>query len=265
MKCQEYQKMPKAKKQKYYCVVKGRKTGIFLTWDECSKHVIACPGSKYKAFGLLEDALQHMKDHNVTVQEEFLALVETNTKEHTTTLEETTQVAVATTEKTTTKDKKHSTVQTDNSEFDVVAYSDGSCRNNGTEFAYGGYGVVLTGKMTDEIAKPLKGTQTNQRAELRAILETLLVVPPKMTLKLVTDSKYGINCCTVWREGWKKTDPELKRVKNRDLILEIYENLDERTHKVQFAHVKGHSGHELNTKADHLANQGAMMNKQWFY
>ncbi len=37
-------------KQKFYVVWKGRKTGIFLTWDECKKQVDAFAGAEYKSF-----------------------------------------------------------------------------------------------------------------------------------------------------------------------------------------------------------------------
>jgi ribonuclease HI len=37
-------------KQKYYVVWKGRKTGIFSTWDECSAQVNGFTGAEYKSF-----------------------------------------------------------------------------------------------------------------------------------------------------------------------------------------------------------------------
>src|SRR5437868_3618042 len=40
-----------AKKQpKYYVVWKGRKKGVFNSWDECKKQVDNFPGGKFKAF-----------------------------------------------------------------------------------------------------------------------------------------------------------------------------------------------------------------------
>jgi ribonuclease HI len=38
------------KKPKYYVVWKGRKTGIFTTWEECSKQVRGYYNAKYKSF-----------------------------------------------------------------------------------------------------------------------------------------------------------------------------------------------------------------------
>jgi len=43
-------------KQKYYVVWKGRKTGIFTSWEECEKQVKGFVAAEYKAFGSLEEA-----------------------------------------------------------------------------------------------------------------------------------------------------------------------------------------------------------------
>lgn len=38
------------KKQKYYVVWKGHKTGVFTSWDACKKQVTGFEGAQYKAF-----------------------------------------------------------------------------------------------------------------------------------------------------------------------------------------------------------------------
>lgn len=43
-------------KRKYYAVRRGRKPGIYATWDECSVQVIGCAGAVYKSFSTLEEA-----------------------------------------------------------------------------------------------------------------------------------------------------------------------------------------------------------------
>ena len=45
-----------AKKKKYYVVWEGLKTGIFDTWEECSKQVQGVAGAKYKSFETREMA-----------------------------------------------------------------------------------------------------------------------------------------------------------------------------------------------------------------
>lgn len=41
---------------KYYAVAKGRKTGIFSTWNECKKNVHGFPGAKFKSFTTKKEA-----------------------------------------------------------------------------------------------------------------------------------------------------------------------------------------------------------------
>ena len=43
-------------KTKFYVVWKGRHTGIFTTWDECSAQVSGYPGAEYKSFDSLAAA-----------------------------------------------------------------------------------------------------------------------------------------------------------------------------------------------------------------
>jgi ribonuclease HI len=45
-----------AKKVKYYVVWKGRKTGIFHSWEECKELVDGFEGAKYKSFESKEEA-----------------------------------------------------------------------------------------------------------------------------------------------------------------------------------------------------------------
>ena len=44
------------KKQKYYVVWKGRESGVFATWDECSAQVSGYPAAEYKSFDTLREA-----------------------------------------------------------------------------------------------------------------------------------------------------------------------------------------------------------------
>ena len=43
-------------KQKVYAVRKGKKTGVFTSWDECSASVSGFPGAQYKGFSTKEEA-----------------------------------------------------------------------------------------------------------------------------------------------------------------------------------------------------------------
>ena len=54
--------MPK----KFYAVRKGRKTGIFTTWDECRAQVHGFPCAEYKSFPTMEGAKGFMELSNQT-------------------------------------------------------------------------------------------------------------------------------------------------------------------------------------------------------
>lgn len=46
--------------KKYYAVKKGKKTGIFSTWEECRASVEGCPGAEYKGFAELAEAESYL-------------------------------------------------------------------------------------------------------------------------------------------------------------------------------------------------------------
>lgn len=45
----------------YYAVKKGRKTGIFCSWDECSEAIHGFAGAEFKGFAKKEDAEAYLK------------------------------------------------------------------------------------------------------------------------------------------------------------------------------------------------------------
>ncbi|MFL0579811.1 RNase H family protein [Dietzia sp. 179-F 9C3 NHS] len=100
---------------------------------------------------------------------------------------------------------------------------------------------------------------TNNQGELTAVLDLLRqTAHSDEPLHVLCDSQYVINSITKWMPGWKR-----KGWKKRDgkpvLNVEIMKALDEamRGRSVTFEWVKGHAGHELNEKADALANGAA--------
>lgn len=55
---------------KYYAVRKGRNSGIYNTWEECSKEVIGFGGAEYKKFNSYEEALSFI-ENTVDVSKNF--------------------------------------------------------------------------------------------------------------------------------------------------------------------------------------------------
>ena len=96
--------------------------------------------------------------------------------------------------------------------------------------------------------------------ELKAVLDLFEATAsrPEAKLRVYCDSQYVINSLTKWmpgwkKKGWKKSDG--KPVLNRDLLEALDRALTGRDY--EFIWVKGHAGHELNEKADSLANGAA--------
>lgn len=99
---------------------------------------------------------------------------------------------------------------------------------------------------------------TNNRMELRAVLEALDGLPAGESVDVVSDSRYVVDALSKWihgwrRKGWKTATGE--PVLNRDLI----EALDARAQelKVSYAWVRGHDGHAVNEVVDRLAQSAA--------
>lgn len=105
--------------------------------------------------------------------------------------------------------------------------------------------------------------QTNQRAELAAILRCLQVVPKDKPVEILSDSRYAIQCVTVWPVGWEENNWKNDTVKNRDLIEKILALITEREgineDSTQFTWIKGHNGHQGNEAADGLAVRGSFL------
>jgi len=136
----------------------------------------------------------------------------------------------------------------------VEIYTDGACKGNpGT----GGWGALMVaGEHIKEMFGGEKNT-TNNRMELKAVIEALSALKRPCTVIVHTDSQYVQKGISEWIHGWKargwKTAAK-EPVKNVDL----WQALDaaRATHTIEWRWVKGHAGHEGNERADALANMG---------
>ncbi|KIW28808.1 hypothetical protein, variant 3 [Cladophialophora immunda] len=144
-------------------------------------------------------------------------------------------------------------------------YTDGSSLKNGQAGARAGVGVFFGPQDPKNVSEALKGSkQTNQRAELTAILRALDIAPRHREVTIYTDSKYSIDCVTNWYRNWKKNgwvNTKGKPVENKDLVMDIRERIEEREHLgklTYFVWVKGHTDNPGNIAADRLAVQGAI-------
>jgi ribonuclease HI len=108
--------------------------------------------------------------------------------------------------------------------------------------------------------RELKGGEphtTNNRMELTAAIAALEALKRPCTVDLFTDSQYLRSGITTWITTWKRNGwrtAERKPVKNVDLWQQLDLLLSQ--HEVHWHWVKGHSGHDLNERADRLARKG---------
>ncbi len=132
----------------------------------------------------------------------------------------------------------------------VHIYTDGAAKGNPGN---GGYGVVMESVGTPHKKEFYEGFRytTNNRMELLAVIVGLEKLKnPKMTVLVVSDSKYVIDSVVKgWVFSWEKKGFTGK--KNPDLwqrFLKIY-----RKHQVDFKWIKGHNNHPQNERCDELA------------
>jgi len=136
----------------------------------------------------------------------------------------------------------------------VTIHTDGACKGNPGR---GGWGAVLQSGAHEKELWGGEHATTNNRMELMAAIMALEALKGPSDVTLVTDSKYVMQGITEWIGGWKargwKT-ADKKPVKNDDLWRRL--DTARARHKVTWRWVKGHAGHELNERADALANRG---------
>jgi len=205
----------------FYAVANGRDIGIFSTWDECNNSVKGYKNALYKKFDKRELA------------EEF---IQTN--------------------------QQNSMVEkVDDFVPDYYVYTDGACSNNGKPNAEAGIGIYFGEDDERNVSQKIEGNQTNNAAELTAIIETYSIIENDVVdgkkVAIVTDSEYAMKCASsygekCYGEGWSKDIP------NKELVKLAYETYKDKPN-IKFIHIKAHTTnsdiHSIgNANADYLAN-----------
>ncbi|PIL28001.1 hypothetical protein GSI_09852 [Ganoderma sinense ZZ0214-1] len=255
--------MPKAtKKPAFYAVAKGHVPGIYSTWDECQKQITGFAGNKHKKFSSAAEANAFLSQHGVRIggsapgsSVPLAASSSTHSQPplqqyHSKPYSRPPPTAKPDGPASGSKPSRWAALSTevieDESGWDVV-YSDGACKGNGKPGSVAGIGVWWGPDDMRNIAERCPGGQTNNRAELTAIVRVLETTPhTKRPLLIKTDSKYSISCFRDWMPKWLKSGA-LAKGKRHD------------PRAVHLQYVKGHAGEEGNEGADYLANLGATM------
>ncbi|KAG7254001.1 hypothetical protein CRUP_025045 [Coryphaenoides rupestris] len=275
----------------YYAVHKGFKPGVYSTWDECKSQVVKFPCAAYKKFASEKDAWAFVRgvkpatvpptdvqapSCNESVNQlpkrgpEPLYYIpigqkrcysgkeeeESPSKKLKVSVERPPQECSASSSCCSSEEGDGFTHMGDA----VVVYTDGCCAGNGRKGAKAGIGVYWGPNHPLNVAEPLAGRQTNQRAEIQAACRALEQASEQNIKKLViyTDSMFTINGVTKWVKTWKANGWRLKsggQVTNK----EDFEKLDLLNAQldVVWIHIPGHAGYTGNEQADRLSRLGA--------
>tara|TARA_B110000967_G_scaffold35055_1_gene34001 strand:+ start:1804 stop:2679 length:876 start_codon:yes stop_codon:yes gene_type:complete len=229
----------------FYAVANGRTIGIFLNWNDCNNSVKGHKNALYKKFDTKKEA------------ESFISLNETNIDDTSNT----------NTQKQNDISSFFNTIKPDQqvivTDFnpDYYVYTDGACSNNGKDNAFAGIGIFFGINDNRNISKNIEGKQTNNTAELSAIIETYNIIENDIIngkkIAIVSDSEYAIKCASSYGEKCYKKDWNVD-IPNKELVKTAYE-LYKNKLNIQFIHIKAHTNntdnHSIgNDNADKLAN-----------
>ena len=155
---------------------------------------------------------------------------------------------------------------------EIFAYTDGSLMRK-ENHVYCGYGIYFSGGEYKSISRKFTHEPiTNNRAELYAILKTIILTnkidnqrmltnkPIIKKLVIYSDSEYSVKTYNEWLPKWLKTGKEYL---NSDIINETMDHMKNAQFKIILIHVRAHTGksdpHSLaNAIVDELAKKGAM-------
>lgn len=148
---------------------------------------------------------------------------------------------------------------------EIIVFTDGACSNNGKPNAKAGIGIYFEKNYKPNVSKRIKGIQTNNIAELKAIIEVFNLCEEEIkngeTIKIYSDSQIAIGWCTTTgskyeKQNWKKKKgdiPHLEYVKQGYELFKKYKN-------VSIEHIEAHSFNTDNlsvgnNEADKLATE----------
>ncbi|KAG5985273.1 hypothetical protein E4U55_007375 [Claviceps digitariae] len=252
--------------ERFYAVAVGNPTGIYNDWSEAAAAIKGVKGPKYKRFGSRKEAVAYIRQFGDREAVEALGEV-MPASDPVLALRSATSGATSvqkTAAKPATRAADPGVTCPDENVLQI--YTDGSSLANGRTGSRAGVGVYFGDADARNVSERLVGDpQTNQRAELMAMLRALEIAPLGQTVQIISDSQYSIKCLTEWALGWKSKGWKTatgEDVKNQDIIRAILDKMDERTRaksNTYFHWVKGHSSNRGNLAADRLAVRGAKL------
>ena len=161
----------------------------------------------------------------------------------------------------------------------IYVFTDGACSNNGKINAKASIGIYFKDNDPRNISRRIKGKQTNNTAELSAVIEVFSILQNEIfsgeDIIIYSDSEYTIRCSGDYGEKCKKKQWKNKKgyIPNHELVQEIYE-LFQKYPNVSIHYIAAHTGwtdefSKGNEGADRLANLALSSNnltkKQKYY
>jgi ribonuclease HI len=135
---------------------------------------------------------------------------------------------------------------------DTGVFTDGSCDPNPGQ---GGWGWVWVeaGSILEQ-GHGREPDTTNNRMELRALIEAFKKLPADRDLAVYCDSQLCVNTINEWAPGWEKRGWKRKSgpIKNLDLVQELYA-LALAKPRIDLRWIRAHEGSRWNEYADALA------------
>ncbi|KRL62777.1 ribonuclease H family protein [Lactobacillus psittaci] len=248
---------------KYYAVKKGRKPGVYRTWEECEKQVKGFSGAEYKSFEKISEA----SDYVDLSADEKKAIMKPTVDSLTAAAEKIkAQSRVMKNDKKEGKKVKMTKSNYDN--YDVVIFTDGGCRNHGnkagehvqaTDKAAWAYLIEVGEDAISEAGGEFGATNNKmeQTALIQAMKRALELKLENKKILFVLDSQYVLNAITKkwlqsWKQrGWKRSGGELK---NKELWQELDQLLPHFT-QAEFEWTKGHADNYGNNFVDNALNK----------
>ncbi len=136
----------------------------------------------------------------------------------------------------------------------IYLFSDGSALGNPGP---GGFGTILRYNGHERIISGGEPHTTNNRMELRGVIEGLKALKEPCEVEITSDSSYVVKGINEWLAGWVRRN--FAKVKNPDLWKEYLEV--SAPHKIHAVWVRGHDGHDENEQCDEIARNEAECQK----
>lgn len=212
---------------KVYAVRKGKKTGLFYSWDACKNSVSGFPCAEYKSFKTKEEALLYLGNLKETQEKE--PSVKKKPK--------------AGTEKSQNLSERLEELP------QTYAFVDGSYNTVSKVYGYGGFlihngeKIILQGNGHEEQMSAMRNVAGEILGCMAAVEKAIELGVQEL---FVFYDYLGIEMWAIG--GWKR---------NKEGTIAYYDFMQKAKEKltIHFVKVKGHSGVEGNEEADVLAKQ----------